>query len=382
MSRRRTTWAIPAVLAIFAGGQAAGTQEAPCRDAPGRRQLDYLIGEWRLVGLDGAQVADVVVEERENGCMIAETWLFADGRTASSYSSYDPAASLWRRYGVSGRGVVVRSAGTIANAALDARGERVDADGLVVGWREEMIRVADDERRIVYRAWSSRREDGAEPNWELRFEGYLVSPAASTEAPTRRAAELPEPPARETFATNEPAPEPSPRPVAIVASAPAAGEVTPASARAADAAVIERIAMASPMVLKLPMGAVESLPPGYAWITRDTAPYLCEGITIERLQVEREERRGQVELAVEFAVQSTRQSRPVNIHVALQWPGEDGDVAQTGEVAGRVGRNIPEQIEHGTIALTARLELEATLFRRLVGGAERPELVITLSVGR
>ena len=160
--------------------------------------------------------------------------------------------------------------------------------------------------------------------------------------------------------------------------------MTAESARADDAAAIERIAMASPMVLRLPLGKVESLPEGYAWITRDTAPYLCDGVTIEGVQVERRVRRGRVELGVELAVHGTRAARRVNVGVELRRGGrpDADDAVASGAVAGRVGRTIPAQIEHGSVALEVPLAMDAGAFDEIVGDAERPELVITLTVGR
>ena len=160
--------------------------------------------------------------------------------------------------------------------------------------------------------------------------------------------------------------------------------MTPGSARAVDAAAIERIAMASPLVLRVPLGAVESLPEGYGWITRDTAPYLCEGVTIQGVQVERRARRGRVELDVELAVHGSRGARRVNVGVDLRRAGrpDDDDPVASGATSGRVGRNIPEQIEHGSVAFELPLSMDAAAFDEIVADAERPELVITLTVGR
>ena len=138
------------------------------------------------------------------------------------------------------------------------------------------------------------------------------------------------------------------------------------------------------MVLRVPLGAVESLPAGYGWITRDTAPYLCEGVTIEGVQVERRARRGRVELDVEVAVHGRRAAQRVSIGVDLRRGGrpDTDDAVASGSAAGRVGRNIPEQIEHGSVAFELPLSMDAAAFAEIVADVERPELVITLTVGR
>ena len=369
--KRLTSWS-RSVFVVLVGsfGMAPTTpltaqSSAPCETDESYRALDFLLGEWRLLsGGDpdrdapgGEVVGQIRVEKLENGCLIAETWAFADGRSGRTYSSYDAAAGLWRRFSVSNRGEVVRSSGTVEGGALLLRGERVSADGGASNWRERLAPAAHG--RISRVAGESGRGERGDRSTTAAFDGYyarLDEPAVKPPAPVET---------------------PGPRP------APASGEVTAASARAADAAMIERIAMTSPMVLRLALGPVESLREGYAWISRDTAPYLCEGVTIERLQVERRQRRGQVELEVELGVHGILMNRRVEIAVDLLQPGQpsvDGVLA-SGADSGRVGRGLPEQIEHGSVAFKATLTLEAEVFEAAVAGAERPELVISLAVG-
>lgn len=366
------------VAAFPLSAQAAG----PCETDDSYRALDFLLGEWRLVS-GGEPVGRSRVEKLEDGCLIAETWSFVDGRSGRTYSSFDPAARAWRRFSVSSRGVIVRSNGTVDGEELVFDGEYVGADGRSSNWRERLSLEADG--RVARTAGRSRRAGRGDRPSAARFEGHYV-PVGYSESRSPRPVETaakppapPDPPSPEEV--EPPSPAPPPEPAAV---APAAGDVTPGSARAVDAAAIERIAMASPMVLRVPLGAVESLPEGYGWITRDTAPYLCEGVTIERVQVERRARRGRVELEVELAVHGTRAARRINVAVDLRRRGSpDGDDAvASGATAGRVGRSIPEQIEHGSVALELPLSMDPAAFDEIVADAERPELVITLTVGR
>ena len=415
-----------ALLAACAGALAALplAAQAPgaCESSEQRRALDFLLGEWRLVaggaGGDpsGAEpVGRSRVEKLEGGCLIAEAWDLAGGPSGRTYSSWDAAAGVWRRFGVSNQGVTVRASGAAQGDGWAFEGERVSAGGETAEWRERLRPAAGGRiARVVEESAAGRGGDA-----RVVFEGYYepaVMPAGESSAgdsppappvaepatpgtatpeltaaePVAAAPATPAPAAAEPADVASVAAEPAtPAPVAAVPAAPAAepapaaGEVTPGSARAVDAAAIERIAMESPMVLRLPLGAVESLPQGYAWITRDTAPYLCEGVTIEHVQVERRARRGRVELKVELAVHAARAMRRVEVGVDLFRGGQPdgGEAVASGSVSGRVGRTIPEQVEHGAVTLEIPLSMDAGVFDETVADAERPDLVVTLTVG-
>ena len=358
-------------LGLAAAGPLSAQVAGPCETDVNYRALDFLLGEWRLES-GGETVGRSRVEKLEDGCLLAETWSFVDGRSGRTYSSFDPAARAWRRFSVSNGGVIVRSEGTVDGEELVFDGEYVAADGRGSNWRERLSLEADG--RIARTAERSRRAGrGDRPSSGL-FEGHYV--------PVGR----PEPRAARPVETAQAAPQARPESAAAAApaSAPASGEVTAESGRAGDATAIERIAMASPMVLRLPLGPVESLPAGYGWITRDTAPYLCEGVTIEQVRVERLARRGRVELKVVLAVHAARASRRVDVGIELRRGRAAAGEAPVaaGSAAGRAGRGIPEQIEHGLVAFELPLSMDAAAFDEIVARAERPELVITLTVGR
>ena len=391
---------LAACAGVLAAPPLAAQASEACESSEERRALDFLLGEWRLV-TGGETVGRSRVEKLEGGCLIAETWELAGGPSGRNYSSWDAAAGVWRRFSVSSRGVTVRASGAAQGDGWTFEGERVAAGGETAEWRDRLWPAAGGRvGRVVEESAEGRGGD----DLRVLFEGYYEpagmpagqAPAAdSTPAPEVWARATPEPPTPAPVADESPASEPvavertadpvAAAPVAPAAEpAPAAGDVTPGSARAVDAAVIERIAMASPMVLRVPLGAVESLPEGYAWITRDTAPYLCEGVTIEGVQVERRARRGRVELDVELAVNGVRGSRRVSLGIDLRRSGspEGDDAVASGTAAGRVGRNIPEQIDHGSVAIEIPLAMDAAAFDEIVADSERPELVITLTVGR
>lgn len=395
-------WAFVMLVGVVATMPVAAQLPAPCETDESYRALDFLLGEWRLVaggdpdgdGSGGEVVGRSQVEKLEKECLIAETWAFSDGHSGRTYSSFDAAAGVWRRFTVSNHGVLVRASGEIRDGELLVRGDWVSADGRNASWRERLAPAAGG--RIRWIAGHSDRRGRSDWTSGAAFEGYYdpvggrvtelaspVEPSAPVEASAR--VEAPAPSEAEAQSSRVEAREPAVAPAAAepaLEPAPATGDVTAASARAADAASIERIAMASPMVLRLPLGKVESLPEGYAWISRDTEPYLCEGVTIKRLEVARRLRRGRLALEVELAVHSVQSNRGARIEVDLRRAGQPGDsaVLASGVVLGRVGRSIPEQLQHGSVALRATLPMAAEVFDSLGADAERPELVITLAV--
>lgn len=398
--RRTTNWSYSAavlalgIFGLLAPSPLAAQGDGACEADENHRALDFLLGEWQVVA-DGEVVGQSRVEKLEDGCLIAETWSFADGRAGRTYSSLDRAASVWRRFSVSNRGVVVQSSGRVDGGTLLLRGERSSADGETSSWRERWVLEADGRIRLWVGGSSAggRGEDALfdgyyEPAGRPATESLAAAVRAGTETAENEPSSAPDQPAAPP---SEPEPveaqvesEPVSAAAAPESAAPAAGEVTPASARATDAERIERIAMASPMVLRLPLGPVEALPRDYAWITRDTAPYLCEGVTIERLEVARHRRRGQIELEVELSVHGRQVSRAVDVSVDLRRSGQPsaGAVVASGSAAGRVGRSIPEQTQYGSVAVVVRMSMDAEVFDSVVAGPERPDLIITLAVGK
>ena len=60
---------------------------------------------------------------------------------------------------------------------------------------------------------------------------------------------------------------------------------------------------------------------------------------------------------------------------------EEAPVAAA-SVAGRAGRGIPAQIQHGSVAFEIPLSIDGGVFDEIVADAKRPELVVTVAVGR
>ena len=107
-------------------------------------------------------------------------------------------------------------------------------------------------------------------------------------------------------------------------------------------------------------------------------------MTIERLEVGQRRRRGRIELEVELAVRGRQVSRAVDVSVDLRRSGQPSPeaVVASGSASSRVGRSIPEQIQYGSVAVVATLSMTEDVFDSVVAEAVRPDLVITLAVGK
>ena len=167
---------LPSLVLLCGAGLAASPLPAQipdesCEADGGYRALDFLLGEWRLVS-GGETVGRGKVEKLEGGCLIAETWSFVDGGSGRTYSSFDRAAGVWRRFGVSNRGVIVRSDGTFDGDEFTFEGEYVAAAGRTSNWRERLTREADG--RIARIAGTSRRTDRGDRPSTVLFEGHYV----------------------------------------------------------------------------------------------------------------------------------------------------------------------------------------------------------------
>ncbi len=72
-------------------------QAGPCVAAP-YRQFDFWIGDWEVLGADGAPVGDNVVTLEQEGCLLVEHWTALRGRsTGTSFNYYDVRDQKWHQ---------------------------------------------------------------------------------------------------------------------------------------------------------------------------------------------------------------------------------------------------------------------------------------------
>ena len=189
--------------------------DSVCDDAPHHR-LDFLLGDWRVVGPGDEPIAISRIERIHGGCAVRESWITVGGDATGEGLSYvDPADDLWKQLWVDSTGIVTRAteesgAEELAPGALRFAGESTFLDGTSVLYRLT-VRPLDGGRLHVVIEHS--RDDGA--TWQSVFDVHYVPQAA---APPPR----PEPaPDAASGRTAEPTPAPIPAPT------PTPGPATP-----------------------------------------------------------------------------------------------------------------------------------------------------------
>jgi hypothetical protein len=376
---RRSPARFALAVGLFALGLAlsgplpAATQDAPaalprpCETDARHRQLDFWLGEWRVVGADGQELGRSRVTKTHGGCVVEEHWTSAQGGGSGEGLHFvDPEDGRWRQVWVGSTGTVVRYEGELEGGTLRFQGRSTSRDGTTVQSRAFLGPRADG--RVSQRI--ERSGDGG-ATWQRYFEATYV-PVGAGEAP----------------------PPPSPTPAAPAPSAPPAaaappppeparsGEVTAVSVAVPESQVpVEdrpRTHLESPMVLELPVGPVESLPDGYSWRTAETAPFVADGASIRQVTVSRLERRQRVELEVTAALHGDAYLMHADLDVELLVGGEP--VAAGGVADFPLGRSVSSQSEGAGLEKRVVLPLDRETYERAFGGDERPVLRLTLTV--
>lgn len=378
-----------AAAAPAAAQEPAGPAPRPCEDDPRHGQLDFWVGQWRVVGDGDRFLGRSRVEKRHGGCVIAEEWTSArSGVSGASLSFVDPSDGRWRQVWVGSGGLVIHYEAELRDGAMRFHGRLLLPDGTVRLSRMALEPL--EEGRVRQRLEGSA--DGG-VTWTRDFEGtYLPEAAGEGPAGTPPAgAPPPAPPAAPpppvAGPTPEPAPVPEPERQSPPAPAPAPAPPPPGQVVASSAEVPEealppgerqQVRLQSPMVLEVPVGPVEALPRGYSWRTAETAPYVVEGISIRRVTVTRAEVRGRVDVRVTVSLHAAQYLQRAALGVELL---EGGESVARGELAEfPLGRSLLAQDRTEGLEKSVTLSLDRETFDRTFGGAERPVLRLTLTV--
>lgn len=358
MEKRRLSATVLAVsmaaLTLLAVG-ATPAQEAPpefprpCEDDPVRGQLDFWVGEWRVVGSEDQLLGHNRISKRHGGCVIEEAWTSGrGGGSGESLNFVDPSDGRWRQVWVGSTGTVIRYEGELRDGAMRFQGSAVTADGTEALSR--MVLEPLEGGRVRQRI--ERSDDDGE-TWETTFLGTY----------------LPEP-GREAAIAPAPAPEPAP-------AAPPPRQVVAISARAPEDALPPekrpKTHLQSPMVLEVPVGPVEALPRGYSWSTSETAQYVTEGASIRKVTVSRHGS----DLEVTLALYGAGYLQHADLEVELLAGGET--VASAGLSDFALGRSLLAQNPDDGLEKRVVLELDRETFERAFGAEERPVLRLVLT---
>lgn len=348
----------------------------PCEDDPLHRQLDFWVGDWQVVGSDGERLGTNRVRRLHGGCVIEENWSSGGSDlTGQSMNYVDPRDGRWKQTWVDSSGSLVVYDGAFRGGAMHFEGENVRPDGSAVQARVVVEPAGED--RVHHRIDHS--SDGGE-TWEVVFDATYVSLEEEPPAPAPSPA---------------PAAEPQPEPAAAPAREPAPEVPEPAAApegrdevRASSGVVPEkevplgernRIFLESPMVLEVPIGPIESIPEEYSWSTDETSVYVCDGVSVRRVALSRNERGGTVEVEVVPALYCSGYLQHVDVAAEVVWRGEVLGSAAVEDLS--VGRSVAAQNEGPGLEKRLTLEVDRDRFEEAFGGQkERPVLKLTVTV--
>ncbi|MGD2113519.1 MAG: hypothetical protein PVG07_00595 [Acidobacteriota bacterium] len=382
-SRRPRLLALPVCLAalacLLAGAAPAAAQQTgpprPCADDPLHRQLDFWVGDWRVLGADGEPVGFNHVRRRHDGCVIEESWSSGGSDlTGQSMNYVDPRDGRWKQVWVDSSGTLVVYDGELRDGAMHFEGENVRHDGTVARARVVVEPVGAE--RLRHRIEHSR--DGGE-SWEVVFDAtYVPREGRTTDEPSREPAPEPGP-----ESVPRPAPEPAPAPAPEPTPEPASEGGVRAASGAVPAQEVpleerNRVHLESPMVLDVPVGPIESIPAEYSWSTEETSIYLTEGVSVRRVTLSRSERGGTVDVEVVAALHGRRYLEHADLAAELVWGGEV--LASAGLEDFAVGRSVKAQSSGFGLEKELTLSVPRERFEEAFGGEERPVLKLTVAV--
>ena len=129
-------------------------------------RFDFWVGEWDVFGPDGAKAGTNVIEKRDGGCTLLETWNGASGVTGTSINFYDERRGRWHQTWMgSGGGALYMDGG------LDEDGAMVlEIDPDLSPWSRVTWTPNDD--GSVRQHWQVSKDGGE--TWETAFDGTYV----------------------------------------------------------------------------------------------------------------------------------------------------------------------------------------------------------------
>lgn len=366
MSRRASRRSSPARIAVLLAWPvmavalaAAAAPPTPCADDPRHRELDFWVGEWRVVTADGETVATDRIEAAEGGCLLLGRRTAAGGGSGLGMTFLDPATGTWRQLRVDAAGEVARYEGRLEGGVLRLEGTIAAADGSERASRVTLQPL--DDGTLRHRV--EQRDDGGA--WSLAFDGRYEKPGA----PGRPAAEAPAPAAA--------------APSAAAPSEPAAAQVKAVSAEMPDDALApdarRRVQMVSPMTLEVVLGPLDLYPDNAAWTTDETAPFECNDVSLREVGAAKILHRGKATVEARLLLHTNQRGQRAGLVVELL-DAEGTVVARAEEPRISLGLMISSYDPEKGLLRTLDLDLERDLFDSLFAGGRRPRLRVTLEV--
>ncbi len=375
--------------AATAGVAPAFAQGGICKTDSRYAALDFYLGEWQLESTTGEVLGTSRITKRPDGCAMTESYRGMDGRVGETLTFLDPSDGAWRQVGVGSFGDVFQNRGRAGNGEYEFEGTLATPDGETTQLRGTLNRDGDLVRYRVERRQGS--------SWEVLEEGLyrpVSQVTANRGAKSSQDAEVSpgkkdRKRSREQTSKAAPSSPPTGTPQAaeapVVAAAPSSVTVVPVpeerrvqtlSTRTADPVEIE---VDSPMVLQFEIGRVENLPEGYGWATSETSQYVCRQTRIQKVNVTRRKRKGQLTLDVTADIHTKQYIGQYGLLIELL----DGDevVASAEDPQFKAGKGVPAQALDGALGKTLSLDVDQATFDRIFSdGGDRPQLRVQLTV--
>jgi hypothetical protein len=111
---------------------------APCKGgetASLYRQLDFWLGDWKVVDKAGDLVGTSHVERILTGCALQETFHGQGGGEGRTLSSWNPGLRRWEQYAIDGQGVPTFFTGGFVGGELQLRADAATRRGVPLKWR-------------------------------------------------------------------------------------------------------------------------------------------------------------------------------------------------------------------------------------------------------
>ena len=327
-------------------GSSAERDERPCQADSRHDQLDFWLGEWRVLDEEGVEVAMSRVEKLHGDCLIEESWTDRDGSSGQGMSYFDPSVGRWRQDRVDGNGRVLHYEGELREGSMYFEGRHIRHDGTITLARVLLATLP----RGRVRQRIEHSGDAGE-TWSTVLDATYVS-------------------------VNEPQP----------------AELSPLETKKRSAQSVKAVSetvpiapgqeaqthMASPMTLEVTLGPLQFYPQGTAWTSDETAAYICNGLTILKVQAERREKKGRLELHLAFNLHTQKGSRRAELSVELRAEGKLISSQVLENI--RVGRRLLNYDAREGLRKSTTFRLAPELFEELFRDGKRPKLRLTLKV--
>jgi hypothetical protein len=168
----RKAWIVAAALAapqIALAAPLPAPTAQPCREQAMGRALDFWVGDWNVVNMDGSRAGENRIERILDGCAVIEHWHGIDaGDDGMSLFSYDAARHLWEQVWVTqdtsrpGGLKHQKLAGVLYANALRFEGQIVLGDGKIIlgrttltPWRDGRVRQTIEDSKDGGRTWKT-----------------------------------------------------------------------------------------------------------------------------------------------------------------------------------------------------------------------------------